>query len=172
MVMRSSAQSTSKGGTWKGVLLLLLLTTLSVLSMDILGRKVSFIFLPLMGVFLWPRIERPIASIIFILLFGLLLDLVSAGPLGLWSLVFLTVFAIVAPDRRVAPQTFISAFRLWFVVLLLALAATYCLGWFAIGSRPDLWALFYQAVAAIVLFPFVYGLRHFARNLVSDRSGL
>ena len=90
MVMRSSAQSVSKGGTSKGVLLLLILTILSVLSVNIFGRKVSLVFLPLIAVLLWPRIDSSIVSIVFILLFGLLLDLLSAGPLGLWSCLLYT----------------------------------------------------------------------------------
>jgi len=59
MVMRSSAQSVSKGGTGKGVLLLLILTALSVLSINISGRQVSLVFLPLIAVLLWPRIDNP-----------------------------------------------------------------------------------------------------------------
>ncbi len=168
MVMRSSGQSVSKGGTWKGVLLLLILTVLSVLSMDILGRKVSFIFLPLTAIFLWPRMENTVASIVSILLFGLLLDILSAGPLGVWSLIFLSVFLIFGQHRRLKPQTFFPAFRLWLVVLVFALVAAYLLGWFAIGRRPDIPSLLYQAAAAIVAFPFIFGLRQFARSLLSD----
>lgn len=171
MVMRSSAQSISSGGTWKGALLLLFLTALSVLSANILGREVSFIFLPLMAVFLWPRIENPIASIILILLFGLLLDLLSAGPLGLWSLIFLSVFTIFAPHKRLKPLTFKSAFFRWFAVLLFALIAAYFLGWYALRNRPDIWPMLFQGTAAIVLFPFVFGLRHITGNLFSDSNG-
>jgi len=168
MVMRTPAQSVSKGGTWKGVLLLLVLTVLSVLNVNILGHKFSFIFLPLIAVFLWPRNGAPIASIIFILLFGLLLDILSAGPLGLWSLIFLSVFALFRPDMRLKPHSFISAFRLWFAVLAFACVAAYLLGWFAMSHRPDIWPLLYQAIAGIVLFPVVFGARYLGRNLLSD----
>ena len=171
MVMRSSIQIGARGGTWKGVLLLLVLTALSQLSINIFERNVSFIFLPLIAVFLWPRIGNPIASIIVILLFGLLLDILSAGPLGLWSLIFLSIFAFIRPHRRIKPQSFSEAFRYWFLVLGFAVIAAYLLGWFAMNYRPDIWSLLYQAVAAIVLFPVVYGARHFARNLLSDPDG-
>jgi len=171
MVMRSSTQSVSRGGTWKGVLFLLLLTTLSVLSIDVFDRNVSFLFLPLMAVFLWPRVGTPIASIIFILLFGLLLDILSAGPLGLWSLIFLGVFALFRPHKRLKPQTFEPAYKMWFLVLGVALLAAYLLGWFAMNRQPDIWPLLYQAAAAIILFPLVYGLRHLAKNLLSDSDG-
>ena len=168
MVMRSSTQSVPSGGTWKGVLFLLFLTTLSVLSVDIFGRKVSFIFLPLTAIFLWPRIETPIVSIVFILVFGLLVDILSSGPLGLWALIFLSVFTLFGPYRRLKPYRFIPAFRLWLAVLVFTSIAAYFLGWFSIGRRPDIWALLYQAVAAIALFPFVYSLRYLAGNMLSD----
>jgi len=174
MVMRTSAQSGSQGGTWKGVLLLLVLTAVSVLNVDILGRSISFIFLPLMAIFLWPRIDKPIASIIFILVFGLLLDILSAGPLGLWALIFLSVFTLFAPHKRVKSLTFSSAIYMWLLVLLFALVSAYFLGCFAIKSRPQIMPMLYQAIAAIILFPLVYGLRHFAKNLLSgsDRGSL
>ncbi len=171
MVMRSSAQSSSSRGTRKGALLLLFLTVLSVLNADILGREVSFIFLPLMAVFLWPRIGTPIASIILILLFGLLLDLLSAGPLGLWSLIFLSVFAIFAPHKRLKPLTLKSAFFRWLAVLLFALIAAYFLGWYALRSRPEIWPMIYQGAAAIILFPFVFGFRHVTGSILSGSGG-
>lgn len=171
MVIRYSAQSVSKGGTWKGVLLLLALTVLSVLTIDIFGRKISFMFLPLMAVFLWPRLESPIASIVYILLFGLLLDMLSAGPLGLWPLIFLSVFALFGPHKRLNPQSFFSALYLWLAALTFALIAAYFLGWFAIGRQPDIGPLLYQGIAAIILFPVVFGIRHVGRSLFSDSDG-
>jgi len=168
MVMRSSTQSVSSGGTWKGVLLLLVLTVLSVLSIDIFGRNVSFLFLPLMAVFLWPRVGTPIASIVFILLFGLLLDILSAGPLGLWALIFLSVFALFQPHMRLKPQTFASAYKMWFLVLAFALVAAYLLGWLSVNRQPDVWTLVYQGAASVILFPLVYGLRHLGKSLFSD----
>lgn len=170
----SSAQTVSKGGTWKGTLLLVILTVLSVLSVNIIGRKVSFVFLPLIAIFLWPRIDTPIISIISILLLGFLLDILSAGPLGLWPLIFLSVFTLFRPDKRLKRYRFWSAFRKWIAVLTLAVVAAYLLGWFAMGRRPEIWALIYQAIAAVVLFPVVYGLRHLGRTLLSesDMGGL
>lgn len=168
MFVRSSTQSVSSGGTWKGALLLLVLTALSVLSVDVFGRNISFLFLPLIAVFLWPHVETPIYSIVFILLFGLLLDILSAGPLGLWALIFLSVFALFRPHKRLKTLTFTSAYQIWFAVLLFACVTAYLLGWFAISRQPDIWALLYQAAAAAILFPFVYGLRHLASSLFSD----
>jgi len=121
MVMRSSSQSISKGGGWKGILMMVFLTAISVLSLNIFGQTVSFVFLPLIGICLWPRTERVVISIIAILFFGLLLDLLWAGPLGLWALIFLTTFALFRPHLRPKPHSFSSAFLQWLGVRLLDL---------------------------------------------------
>jgi len=174
MVMRGAAQSNPKGGTWKGSLLLLSLTLLSVLSVNIMGRSISFIFLPLIAIFLWPRLDNPIASIVLILLFGLLLDTISAGPLGLWPLVFLTIFTLFRPHLRLKRHQFGASFGQWFGALTLSIVLAFFLGWFALEQRPEMTALLMNAAAAIIAFPLVYGLRHIGGQLLteSDERGL
>jgi len=168
MVMRSSSQSISKGGGWKGILMMVFLTAISVLSLNIFGQTVSFVFLPLIGICLWPRTERVVISIIAILFFGLLLDLLWAGPLGLWALIFLTTFALFRPHLRPKPHSFSSAFLQWLGVLVFALIGSYFLGWLARESRPAIWPLLYQALAATVLFPGVYAMRHLGKLLITN----
>lgn len=168
MVMRSSSQSLSKGGEWQGILLMVLLTFISVLSVNVFGQAVSFVFLPLMGICLWPRTDKVVLSIIAILLFGLLLDLLWAGPLGLWALIFLAVFALFRPHLRLKAHSSGSAFYQWIAALIFALIMSYLLGWFARESRPAILPLLYQALAATLLFPLIYGLRHLGRTLFSD----
>jgi len=167
MAPRSSSQSASKGRVWTGVLLMLFLVCISVLSVNIASKSVSFVFLPLIGVCLWPRTENSIGSIIAIVVFGLLLDLISAGPLGLWSLVFLSVFTIFQPHSRLKEHNFSTALRLWVLVLLLAIIASFFLGWFALESRPDIVAVLLQALLASLLFPLIYGLRHLGKHMLS-----
>lgn len=171
MVTWYTSPSGFKGNTRRGVLLLLFLTVLSVLSVNILGRNISFVFLPLMAISLWPRVQTPIISIVFILLFGLLLDMLSAGPLGLWSLVFLSVLTLLRPHKRLKPLTFLPAFRMWLAVLVFACVAAYFLGWFAMVSQPDIWPLLYNALAGIVLFPLVYCVRHIGKNVLTAADG-
>ena len=168
MVMRSAPQTATGGGTWKGGLFLLILTVLSVLSVTVFGRTVNFVFLPVMAIFLWPRVENSIGSIVIILIFGLLLDIISAGPLGLWPLIFLATFAIFRPHRRMKPRTLKASFGQWTGALTLAAIAAYLLGWFALERRPEFMPLLHNALAGIIAFPFIYGLRHIGRQLFSD----
>ena len=168
MIMGSSSQGFSKGGDWKGILFMLFLVILSALNVNIMSQSISLLFLPLIGVCLWPRIESPVISIVAVLLFGLLVDVVSAGPLGLWALIFLAVFAIFKPYQRLKPHSFATAFRSWCFVLLLAFLVSYLLGWFALKSRPDILALLLQALTAFLLFPLIYGLQYIGTYLLSD----
>ncbi|MEP3889901.1 MAG: hypothetical protein ABJN69_05495 [Hellea sp.] len=168
MVMRGLSQSTQGNGHWKGILLMTFLVFISILNVNFLGRSFSLICLPVIGICLWPRTDGAIVSILAILIFGLLLDLLSAGPLGLWALIFLSIFAIFRPHMRMKSHTFGSAFGQWLLALSFAVIASYFLGWFARQSRPDFMPLLYQAVAATVLFPAIYALRHLGKNLLSD----
>lgn len=168
MVMRGSSQNYGKGGGWKGAVFLLFLVFISVLNVNIGGRTIAFIFLPLMGVCLWPRTDKTIQSILVIFLMGLFLDLLSAGPLGLWALIFLTVFGVFRPHMRSKPHNFRSAFTLWIMALIIAFIASFLLGWFALGSRPEFTVLVYQALAALVLFPLIYAIRHLGRYILTD----
>lgn len=166
--MRNLSQNYGKGGEWKGIALLILLVFLSVLNINVAGQTISFVFLPLVAVCLWPRTDKVIVSIIAIFLLGLLLDLLSAGPLGLWTLIFLAVFGVSRPHMRLRPHTFSSALMQWLFVLVFAFVASYLLGWFALSSRPDIIVLVYQSIAALLLFPLVYGIRHLGRYILSD----
>lgn len=168
MIVGSSSQGFSKRGNWKGISFMLFLVVISALNINFMSQSISLIFLPLIGVCLWPRIESPFISIIALLLFGLLVDVVSAGPLGLWALVFLAVMAIFKPHQRLKPHSFATAFRSWCLVLLFAFIASYLLGWFALESRPDVLALLLQALTAFILFPLIYGLQYIGKYLLSD----
>ena len=171
MVMRSAPQTSSKSGALKGALFLLGLTLLSVLSVNISGRAVNFLFFPVMAIFLWPRVENPVASIVIILVFGLLLDVISAGPLGLWPLIFLTIFTLFRPHKRLKARHFWPSFGGWLGALTLSVIGAYLLGWFALERRPEIGALLTSAAAAILAFPIVYFLRHIGRQLLSDPDG-
>ncbi len=174
MVYASPTPARSRGHAWHGIVMMLLLTIIGVLSVNLFGRSVSFSLLPLLGVILWPRGSSPVASILAMLIFGLLLDFLTAGPLGLWALVYLIVFALFKPHQRLKPHTFRTASRQVFGGLILALVLAFGLAWFASGHRPDLVLMLPPLLAVIVLFPLIYGLRHFFKQLLggADERGL
>jgi len=138
MVFASTTPMASRGYAWQGVLLLFILTVIGMLSINLFGRVVSFSLLPLIGVILWPRGASPRTSIIAMLVFGLLLDALTGGPLGLWALIYLAVFLVFRPHQRLKPLKFNAAFVQVLAGLLFALILAFGLAWFANSHRPQI----------------------------------
>ena len=174
MVYASPSAGRSRGHAWHGIVMMLLLTIIGVLSVNLFGRNVSFSLLPLLGVILWPRGSLPVASILAMLIFGLLLDFLTGGPLGLWALVYLILFALLRPHQRLKPHTFKTAFLQVLGGLILALVLAFGLAWFASGHRPDIALMLAPLLAAIGFFPLVYGLRYFFKQILggADERGI
>jgi len=168
MLIMSSPQGSSKGHVWQGGLMIAVLTYLAGLSINVIGVSVSFAFLPLIAICLWPRDAGTISSILVILFFGLLLDFISFGPLGLWALIYLTIFAVFRPQLRLKSYDFRQASLRWLGVLGLAIIMAFCLGWFAAQDRPAMLPLLYQGLVATVFFPCVYGIRSLLKSFFSD----
>jgi len=159
MVFASTTPMASRGYAWQGILVLSVLTIIGMLSMNIFGRVVSFSLLPLIGVILWPRGASPKTSIIAMLILGLLLDVLTGGPLGLWALVYLAVFMILRPHQRLKPLKFSGAFVQVLGGILIALILAFGLAWFANSHRPQIGLLGPPLLAALTFFPVIYAAR-------------
>ncbi len=174
MVFASTTPIASRGFAWQGVLLLFVLTVIGMLSMSLFGRVVSFSLLPLISVILWPRGASAVTSIIALLIFGLLLDVLTGGPLGLWALVYLAVFGVFRPHQRLKPLKFRGAFMQVLGGLLFALALAFVLAWLANSHRPQIVLMLPPLAAALILFPVIYGARSLLKQWFggADERGL
>jgi rod shape-determining protein MreD len=63
------------------------------------GVDVPMPWLPLLPVFFWGLLRPNLPRVGAAFAVGLLQDLVSGGPLGVWALAYLVAFAVVAPQR-------------------------------------------------------------------------
>ncbi len=110
--------------------------------------------LPLTAVYHW-TIQRPDllpAQAVFCI--GLLVDLLSGGPIGVNTLVFLTVYGVIYSQRRF----FIGkTFHITWLGFALVAAAAALQAWllvsifYTILIRPD--ALMFQYILTVVLYP-------------------
>lgn len=166
--MVSSHTYGARGTTWRAALTMLALTIIGVLHVNILGRSIALSFLPIIGVCLWPRYANPVVSIVLLLAYGLIFDLLTFYPLGLTSLIYLTLFAVFRPDLRIKPYDFSSAFIRWCGALILGMVMAYFLGWLARSTRPDMLTILFQAFIATALFPIIYALRNLSKILLRD----
>ena len=169
MPLHPVSQPFARGGLLVGSLLMLILALLSVSSFNAFNTVINFIYLPLIGICIWPRTDKIITSICIIFIFGLFLDIVSSGPLGLWSLIFLINFAVFKPHMRLKPLVFSTAFSSWFLLLFFSSILIYFFVWFSIDFPPRVMPLIIQSAIATCLFPLAYGLRHLLKKIFIDQ---
>jgi len=156
--------------TGQAITLLLFLTILGALNLNILGYSISLVCVPLIGICLWPRSTHPVFSIFAIFLCGLLMDFLTMDALGLRSIVYLSVFVIFRPDKRLKPHIFGTAFAQWLGAILIALIIIYFLGWIAHNKPPQITALIQQAILATGMFPLIYALRYAIRKFADNQE--
>ena len=63
MPLRPVLQPFARGGLLVGSLLMLILVLVSVSSFNVFNTVVNFIYLPLIGIYIWPRTDKIILSI-------------------------------------------------------------------------------------------------------------
>lgn len=168
MAFISPSLAAARGKTWQAIAMLLVLTIIGALNINVFDRSIALTFIPLIGLVLWPRYVNAVAAIISLLFLGLLLDFLTAEPLAMRSIIYLVIFTIFRPDLRTKMHHFGGAFLRWLMIAIIAFILIFLLGWFAMDSRPDIWPLLQQLLAATLLFPIIYGARHFLRIILSD----
>jgi len=161
MALLYSSSSGRRGQTSSAIVIVFVLTIFGALNVNILGRSIALSYVPLIGVCLWPRYANPVISITALFFLGLLSDFMTNEALGFHTLVYLTVFAVFRPDRRLKQHIFGTALARWLGTILVALLLVYALGWISRGVRPHVTTLLYQALLATTAFPIVYLCRHF-----------
>jgi len=134
-----------------GIIVTLFWSVLSLINMSIFGKNVSLMVLPLMSIFLWPRLANPLWSIMGIFLIGIMLDLMTGSILGvrfssLW-LNFSLAIAVLA-----------------FILVLI--------GFFLLDRKVSLEVLLSLCFTAVLFFPVVYVVVLQLSKLSSDSAGI
>ena len=152
------------------------LVCLSLLHIEIGKLGVSLMFVPAAILFFWPLQSRFSPAVWSAALIGLLQDLVSGGPLGLWTLIYTVLFIIIDPTvRRVRG----GLWNQWLIFAFL-ITATACLYWLlgkiTAGGPPDYLALAMNALFVMACFPMMFGFRLFiyrasGRDPYAQRAG-
>lgn len=146
----------------------LVLSLLSMVSFRLAGFQASLTFVPLIAVFFWPKEASRGLSSFFIFCLGLIVDFLSAGPLGLWAVIYLLCYGVLRPDNRSAEKQLQSlwlAFAAWggLVTLLIVL-----MGWIFIDGRTAATATLSQFAISLVVFPFIFALYQAAHFFSED----
>ncbi len=154
----------------QGALFTAALVVFSFIDLRFAGITLSFLWLPLIGVYLWPRGSETSSSTVLLMLTGLFFDVVSDGMIGVWALIFLATFLIVRPNKRSRNTSFSSlwiGFVTWTVILVLGIWAIQAI---FIKVNFSVLSVFLQWGPVLLAFPVVYWLSQFARRIVTDPS--
>jgi rod shape-determining protein MreD len=108
----------------------------------------------LMAIYYWAIVRPEMFPVYAVFLVGLLSDLLSGGPIGLWAFVYVLTYALVLTQRFLAINAPFSIFWLGFLMAAVFAgtvawgAASLFYGTF-IAVKPIIWHL----VATVLLFP-------------------
>lgn len=141
------------------VMAFILCLFVAFMHVNIAGRTLSLLCLPLLFVALWPRNLNAQLSIAVFLVAGLFIDWGSVGAPGQWALIYLAIFAVTRPDQRLTPLSFWIALRNWFVAVVIAVIILIVTGSFVYGAWPNFTVLAWQFGLATALLPMLYLLR-------------
>ena len=143
---------------------------LSLLNLNVIGQSANFIFLPLAILFYWPRGSSYVSSLWTIFFLGLLHDLASGGPLGLWTLTLVILFIIIDPTVRHARYSFASQ---WIVFSLLILSGAFVssvLSFMSLRVWPQFGTSLLNVGLVIAVFPGLHALHKLVSQ--TEQNGL
>ncbi len=158
----------SRSFALQGFLFVCALIPLALIDFRAASISVSGLWIPLIGVYVWPKSAETSSSTVLVFLAGLILDALSDSPTGMWALIFVLTFLIIRPNKRglnVSRQLLWSGFVSW--------SAIVAIGFLALGAMSDNQTLNWrpmiiQLVVAGLAFPIVFAVAQFARRIATD----
>lgn len=149
---------------------LLVASALSVGGLNVFGAFVSFGFLPLVIIAIWPRQANALLSLLFLFWAGIFTDWATASIIGQWALVYVVIWGVLRPELRSAPFSPASLLIFWSATCGLSVVLLSVTGWFVYGVRPDLGALGRQAILATLVLPVIALMRGVVSRRFSDNE--
>ena len=136
--------------------LTLFLVILSVVPMRIPGYAEIAPVLALMSVYHWAIYRPDLMPLWSIFVLGVLQDLLSGVPLGLYILVFLTVYGVVLSQRRFfAGRSFLLYWLGFGIMAFCAAVESWVLASLWHLSLLNFETVFFQFLLSMGIFPFV-----------------
>ncbi|MBA4805849.1 MAG: hypothetical protein H2038_14475 [Brevundimonas sp.] len=110
---------------------------------------------PMVLAFAWPLIRPSIIAPLVLTALGLFLDVFWYGPLGLWPLALLAIYAVVLGSRSFLIGQETAVLFVWYAAGCgLAFSAAWLITTLLAGNPPSILALLGQVVPTLLLFPF------------------
>ena len=151
-----------------------LLVVLVNLPISVTGGLFPSPMLALAAIYFWSLVRPDLISPFPVLILGLLEDLLSGGPPGLWAAGFMAAYAVVDRQREnLAGLAGPAAMAGFAAIMALAAAATYALTLVVYQRLPPLAPVLLAGLITVVLYPLVavpMGWMH--RRLVGALRGV
>lgn len=114
---------------------------------------------PLALAYAWAVVRPSILPPFFLLGLGLFLDLWQGAPVGLWPMALLCAYAVTFNVRRVLSGLGWWGLGGWYVVVVgSAMGAGVIVTMMVAGQSPNLFAVLWQFLPSLALFPFAHRL--------------
>lgn len=126
---------------------------------EVFGLHLPEPVIPMVLAFAWALIRPSIMAPAMLVLLGLILDILTYGPLGLWGLAFLAIYSVVLASRSFLTGQDTAVLFVWYAACcLLAFALAYGVMALIAPTPASLFAVFLQLLPTLLLFPFAHRL--------------
>jgi rod shape-determining protein MreD len=146
---------------WLGVPIAACILGMLVVAMPIriAGLRLPEPIFAMVPAFAWGVIRPSIMPALLLLVLGLLVDLLTGGPVGLWALCLLIAYGSVFVSRPMMAGQSRLMMWIWYIAVSgLAFGAAYLLTMLDSLSTPNIFAVGWQFLATAVLYPFAHKL--------------
>lgn len=130
-------------------------TFLLATPVKVFGLSLPEPIIPMVLAFAWPLIRPSIVAPVVLMGLGLFLNLILGGPLGLWSVSLLAIYAVILGARSFLIGQDTMVLFVWFAGCCgLGFLLAYLVVTVITGTPPSILALIGQVVPTLLLFPF------------------
>jgi len=143
--------------TWLGVpfLICVIVSVLLTVPIRVFGVGLPQPVLALVLAFAWAVIRPSVLAPFLLMLFGLFLDLLWGGPVGLWGLALVAAYGLILAVRPTLTGRGIAMLWIWYgAACLLAFGVAVLITYASTSEIPNPWSLGWQILITILLYPF------------------
>ena len=126
---------------------------------ELFGLHLPEPVIPMVLAFAWPLIRPSILAPLVLAALGLLLDILTYGPLGLWGVAFLVIYGVVLASRSFLAGQDTAVLFVWYAACCtLAFLLAWIVMAFIAGIPASLISRLLQLVPTLLLVPFAHRL--------------
>ncbi|MBL4870946.1 MAG: hypothetical protein JKX72_08330 [Robiginitomaculum sp.] len=132
---------------------------IAMINLDLGFINIGFSLIPVTVIYLWPTRASYSWSLLFIFMLGIVNDMTSHGPLGIWSICYLLLFIIM--EGGLNPKaSFRNAILGFFLSLVFVVLLAYIIGYLSLGHPPRMMGFVGSIFVALLYFPVFFWIRN------------